>query len=49
LKVMNSSFGTLGDILKVKVDSNYFIDPNAASTTDFIILPTDSYRFGIPK
>jgi len=48
LKVMNTSFGTLGDILKVKVDAEYNIDPEAAGTTDFLILVSDAYRFGIP-
>ncbi|MBW9222433.1 hypothetical protein KKP97_05240 [Methanothermococcus sp. SCGC AD-155-C09] len=50
LKEINSNLGNLMDIVKLKVDANYFLDDTATTETDFFIIPGGSpLRFAIPK
>lgn len=48
LKIMNSSLGVLGDIVRAKADDDYMMDGDSLTDKDFLIFPCGSFRWGVP-
>lgn len=48
LKLLNGNIGSLGDIVQIKVNSDFMLDNSVETPTDFAILPVGAYRFAVP-
>lgn len=48
IKAMSAYIGSMGDVIKIKVNSDFFNDPNGVDTNFLIFQHTDGSRVAFP-